>query len=353
MNKKVNSLFTWRDYILFFILNAFTVSSNFFLFFEYYIKENKSLYISAAITFGNILFVSFLCVLFYGLWHKFYIEKPVKRILNATNAVASGDFSTQIEMKHKSSLHFNELDQITENLNLMTKELSGTETLRTDFIANVTHELKTPLASIQNYATLLETTPITSSQREYTDAIVRNSKQLSELVTNILKLNKLENQQIFPETKTYNLSEQLTECILSYENLWEQKEINLDTDIEEQISINADDSLLTLVWNNLMSNAIKFTPAKGKINISLHRAGSSAVMTISDTGCGMNEDTMAHIFDKFYQGDSSHATQGNGLGLALAKKVVSIFHGSITVASKEGNGSTFTVTLPFKRGDSE
>jgi len=353
MNKKVNSLFTWRDYILFFILNAFTVSSNFFLFFEYYIKENKSLYISAAITFGNILFVSFLCVLFYGLWHKFYIEKPVKRILNATNAVASGDFSTQIEMKHKSSLHFNELDQITENLNLMTKELSGTETLRTDFIANVTHELKTPLASIQNYATLLETTPITSSQREYTDAIVRNSKQLSELVTNILKLNKLENQQIFPETKTYNLSEQLTECILSYENLWEQKEINLDTDIEEQISINADDSLLTLVWNNLMSNAIKFTPAKGKINISLHRAGSSAVMTISDTGCGMNEDTMAHIFDKFYQGDSSHATQGNGLGLALAKKVVSIFHGSITVASKEGNGSTFTVTLPLKRGDSE
>lgn len=262
MNKKINPLFTWREYILFFFLSTFTVGSNFFLFFEYYNKENKSLYLSGAITFGNILFVSFVCVFFYGIWHKLFIEKPVKRILKATNAVASGDFSTQIKTVHKNSLHFNELDQITENLNLMIKELSGTETLRTDFIANVTHELKTPLASIQNYATLLETTPITSSQREYTDAIIRNSKQLSELITNILKLNKLENQQIFPETKTYDLSEQLTECILGYENLWEQKEINLDTDIEEQISINADDSLLTLVWNNLMSNAIKFTPTK-------------------------------------------------------------------------------------------
>ncbi len=349
MHKKINPLFTWREYVLFFLLSAFTVGSNFFLFFEYYNKENKSLYLSGAVTFGNILFVSFVCVFFYGIWHKFFIEKPVKKILKATNAVAAGDFSTQIEMKHKSSLHFNELDQITENFNLMTKELSGTETLRTDFIANVTHELKTPLASIQNYATLLETTPITSSQREYTDAIIRNSKQLSELITNILKLNKLENQQIFPETKTYNLSEQLTECILSHENLWEQKEINLDTDIEEQISINADDSLLTLVWNNLMSNAIKFTPVKGKINISLHRAGSSAVMTISDTGCGMSEDTMAHIFDKFYQGDSSHATQGNGLGLALAKKVIDICNGTIQVESTVTKGSTFIVTLPLSK----
>jgi signal transduction histidine kinase len=349
MNKKINPLFTWREYILFFFLSTFTVGSNFFLFFEYYNKENKSLYLSGAITFGNILFVSFVCVFFYGIWHKLFIEKPVKRILKATNAVASGDFSTQIKTVHKNSLHFNELDQITENLNLMIKELSGTETLRTDFIANVTHELKTPLASIQNYATLLETTPITSSQREYTDAIIRNSKQLSELITNILKLNKLENQQIFPETKTYDLSEQLTECILGYENLWEQKEINLDTDIEEQISINADDSLLTLVWNNLMSNAIKFTPNKGKINISLHQAGNSAVMTISDNGCGMNQETAAHIFDKFYQGDSSHATQGNGLGLALAKKVIDICNGTIKVESIEAEGSTFIVTLPISR----
>lgn len=349
MKKKIHPLFTYRDYVLFFLLNAFTVSTNFFLFFEYYIKENRSIYLSAAVTFGNILFVSFFCVLFYGLWHKYYIEKPVKKILKATNDVASGDFGIQIETVHKSSLHFNELDQIAENLNLMTKELSCTETLRTDFIANVTHELKTPLASIQNYATLLGITPINSTQREYTEAIVRNAKQLSELITNILKLNKLENQQIFPKTKPYNLSEQLTECILSYENLWEQKEICLDTDIEEQISINADDSLLTLVWNNLLSNAIKFTPNKGKINISLHCAGSSAVMTISDTGCGMNQETLSHIFDKFYQGDSSHATQGNGLGLALAKKVVSIFHGTISVSSKEGDGSTFTVSLPVKQ----
>lgn len=349
MHKKINPLFTWREYVLFFLLNAFTVSSNFFLFFEYYIKENKSLYLSAAVTLGNILFVSFLCVLFYGLWHKYYIEKPVKKILNATNAVASGDFSTQIEMKHKSSLRFNELDQITENFNLMTKELSGTETLRTDFIANVTHELKTPLASIQNYAALLETTPITSVQREYTDAIVRNSKQLSELITNILKLNKLENQQIFPEASEFNLSEQLTECILSYENLLEQKQINLDTDIEEKILISADASLLTLVWNNLMSNAIKFTPDKGSIDISLHRAGNSAVMTISDTGCGMNEQTMSHIFDKFYQGDTSHAAQGNGLGLALAKKVIDICSGTVKLESIETKGSSFIVTLPLSK----
>lgn len=346
--QKIHLIFTWKEYLLFFLLNAIVVSCNFLLFFEFYIKDGKELYLSSIVTFGNILFLSLFCVFFYGLWHKIYVERPVKKILDATTAVAAGNFDTRIDIPKKAIMRLNEFDQIILNFNLMTKELAGTETLQTDFIANVTHELKTPLASIQNYSTLLQSPLITpANQREYTDAIIRNSKQLSDLITNILKLNKLENQQIFPETSLFNLSEQVTECILSYESLWESKHIDIDTDIEEDIMIHADSSLLTLVWNNLLSNAMKFTPVGGKVSLSLHQVGNTAQFVITDTGCGMGKETISHIFEKFYQGDRSHAQQGNGLGLALAKKVTDIFHGTIKAESSESKGSIFIVCLPL------
>ena len=228
----------------------------------------------------------------------------------------------------------------------MAEELSGIETLRTDFIANVSHELKTPLAVIQNYGTMLQAPGLSDEERaEYAKAVTDSSRRLADLITNILKLNRLENQQIYPEKKVYNLGEQLCECLLNFERVWEEKSIEIDTDIEEDVLIKSDPELLTLVWNNLFSNAMKFTDIGGKVFLSLKTDGEFAVVRVSDTGCGISPEIGRHIFEKFYQGDTSHATQGNGLGLALVKRVADIVGGDISVSSELGKGSTFTVKL--------
>ena len=226
----------------------------------------------------------------------------------------------------------------------MAKELSGVEALRNDFIANVSHEMKTPLAVMQNYGTLLQAPDLEEEKRiEYAKGVTNSVRRLADMMTNILKLNRLENQQIYPETKEYDLGEQLCECLLNYEAVWEKKDIEIDTGIAESVVVNADSELLSLVWNNLFSNAFKFTPKGGKVTVILEADRDYAVVRVSDTGCGMTPEVGAHIFDKFYQGDTSHASQGNGLGLALVKRVVDIMHGEIGVESVLGEGSTFTV----------
>ena len=165
------------------------------------------------------------------------------------------------------------------------------------------------------------------------------------MVTNILKLNKLENQQIFPHAEKYDLGEQLCEALLQYENVWERENIEIETDIAEDVQVCADQELLSLVWNNLLSNAFKFTPAGGTVSLTLISTEHHAIVKVQDTGCGMSAETGAHIFEKFYQGDTSHATRGNGLGLALVKRVVDIVHGEISVESELGKGTTFTVKI--------
>ncbi len=228
----------------------------------------------------------------------------------------------------------------------MAEELSGLETLRTDFIANVSHELKTPLAVMQNFGTMLGQPGLSEEKRmEYANAVTNASRRLADLITNILKLNKLENQQIYPQTREYNLSEQICQCLLQFENIWEKKNISIETNLPEDIRIHADEELLSLVWNNLLSNAFKFTPENGRVSLSLSADEGEAVVTVSDTGCGMKPETGAHIFEKFYQEDTSRATQGNGLGLALVKRVMDIIHGEIDVESIQGKGSTFTVKI--------
>jgi signal transduction histidine kinase len=239
---------------------------------------------------------------------------------------------------------------IIDYFNRMTEELSGMETLRTDFIANVSHELKTPLAVIQNYGTMLQNPQLPEAERmEYAKSITDASRSLADMVSNILKLNKLENQNIYPDTKTYDLGEQLCECLVTWENVWEQKEIEIEVDVEENVLVKADPELLTLVWNNLFSNAIKFTEPGGKVRVTLNTQGEEAVARISDTGCGISPEVGRHIFEKFYQGDTSHATKGNGLGLALVKRVMDITKGDIQVSSEVGKGSTFTVKLRRER----
>ena len=218
------------------------------------------------------------------------------------------------------------------------------ETLRTDFIANVSHEMKTPLAVMQNYGTLLQADNLTEEKRiEYAKGVTDSSRRMAEMMTNILKLNRLENQQIYPKTTEFDLGEQLCECLLQFENVWEKAEIEIDTDIAEDVKVKADEELLSLVWNNLFSNAFKFTESGGIVSVSLSATEHHAIVKVKDTGCGMTSEVGTHIFEKFYQGDTSHSAQGNGLGLALVKRVVDIMQGEISVESAVGVGTTFTV----------
>ena len=181
---------------------------------------------------------------------------------------------------------------------------------------------------------------------EYARGIKEASVRLSGLITNILKLNKLENQSIAPIPQKYDVCRQLCDCILQYENIWEDKEIEIDIDIEDTAFVKTDESLLEIVWNNLFSNAFKFTEKGGSVTVKQETTEEGIVVKVSDTGCGMSEENVKHIFDKFYQGDTSHSKEGNGLGMAMVKRVVDLVNGSILVESVQGQGSTFTVMLP-------
>ncbi|TWT25755.1 HAMP domain-containing sensor histidine kinase [Planomicrobium sp. CPCC 101110] len=339
------SLFSFYRYLIFFLLIAFVVTCSFFLFLNSIDIKEELIIDNASTTFFNILFLTLVFTLIDGLRRKITVERPVKRILEMTHRISEGDFNINNE-PFRTSGKGNEFDLIIENFNKMAKELSGIETLRTDFVANVSHELKTPLAIIQNYGTMLQAPDLADEKRlEYAKGLTEASRRLADLITNILKLNRLENQQIFPEEQKYDLGEQLCECFLSFESIWEKKNLEIETDIAEDIAINADPELMSLVWNNLLSNAIKFTKPGGRISVSLKSDNDTAVVQISDTGCGMSAEVGAHIFERFYQGDTSHATQGNGLGLALVKRVIDIMKGEISVQSKLGEGSTFIVRL--------
>jgi signal transduction histidine kinase len=206
--------------------------------------------------------------------------------------------------------------------------------------------MKTPLAVMQNYGTLLQSPELSDEKRvEYAKGVADASRRLADMMTNILKLNRLENQTIFPQKTVFDLGEQLCESLLQYESVWEKANIEIETDIEDEVKVEADAELLSLVWNNLFSNAFKFTGDGGKVGVSLTTDGNCAVVSVSDTGCGMPPEVGAHIFEKFYQGDTSRATQGNGLGLALVKRVVDIMQGEIGVESAVGKGTTFTVKI--------
>jgi len=227
----------------------------------------------------------------------------------------------------------------------MTQELSKNEMLKNNFISNVSHEIKTPLSVIQNYANALQKDNISSDlKREYLNGLIIQTKKLSDLVSNILKLNKLENQQILPEIEEFDLSELLRISTLNFEQLFEDKHISLSCNIED-VKIKSSSNLLEIVFNNLISNAIKFTDDGGKVEISLKDSEGYAIITVKDSGIGISKEVGEHIFEKFYQGDSSRSYQGNGLGLALVKKVIDILGGEISVESKLGVGSAFTVKL--------
>ena len=273
-------------------------------------------------------------------------EEPMHMLAEAAKKVADGDFSVYVPTLHTSD-KLDYLDIMIMDFNRMVEELGSIETLKTDFVSNVSHEMKTPIAIIKNYAELLQTDRIEDGRRkEYAESIENAAIRLSDLIGNILKLTKLENQRITPEVEDYDVCRQLCECILQFEDAWDEKEIELEVEIEDAAMVRADEKLMELVWNNLLSNAIKFTEPGGSVTVSQTSDENYIRVSVSDTGCGMSQECIKHIFDKFYQGDTSHSKQGNGLGLALVKRVLELMDGDIRIVSEEGKGSTFTVTLP-------
>lgn len=338
-------------YVTFFLLVAFVITCCLMLFLNT-LSDNlqitftgENIASAAKLTFWNVILISLIFTIIDTIRRKLTVDRPVKRISEAAEKMIQGNFDVRIPTSSKLATD-GKFNEIIECINHMAKELSGIETLRTDFIANVSHEMKIPLAVMQNYGTLLQAPDVTDEKRiEYAKAVTDASRRLADMMTNILKLNRLENQHIYPKAETYDLGEQLCECLLQYENVWETREIEINTNIEENVTVKADAELLSLVWNNLFSNAFKFTEAGGTVSLSLSTSDEFAVVKIKDTGCGMSPEVGAHIFEKFYQGDTSHATQGNGLGLALVKRVVDIMQGEIGVESVLGKGTTFTVRI--------
>lgn len=353
-SKKLHKIaITLYNYLVFFLLFAFVITCCIILFLNSMTDamnislKAEDISIAAKLTFANVIFLSFLFSVIDALRRKWTVTYPARQIAAATKKMMQGDFS--IRLKHAPSLlpHSNDsFNEIIDCINQMATELSGIETLRTDFIANVSHELKTPLSVMQNYATLLQTPNLSDENRlEYAKNIVSSSRKLADLISNILKLNKLENQQIFPTVVSYDLGEQLCQCLLDFEDIWEEKQLEIDVNIEENVFIKSDEEMLSLVWNNLFSNAIKFTDPGGKISVSLKSSSDYAIIQISDTGCGISQEVGQHIFEKFYQGDTSHKSKGNGLGLSLVKRIITITGSDISVESELGKGSTFIVKM--------
>lgn len=352
-DRKINySLFSFRQFISIFGIFAFVITVSFLLFFNnnlVWIFNNVELEYSvqerALQNFLNVIFLSVVISIIYNIIKNITIKKPVIKILEATKRITEGDFSARIENESPLGI-FNEFDLIIEDFNKMASELAGTETLKSDFIANVSHEIKTPLSVIQNYSTMLRNPELTQEERmEYTDILIKASSKISELVTGVLRLSKIENQQIFSEKTTFNLGESICECMLDFESRWEEKKLEIETDIEEDLIINADKELLSFIWSNLISNAVKFTPEGGKVSLKVFSEGDKITVQVSDTGIGISEEEKKRIFEKFYQADKSRTTGGNGLGLALVKKIADITGSRIEVESEKGKGSVFTVVI--------
>ena len=270
------------------------------------------------------------------------IFDPIQKLGEAMSRVADGNFEIRLDDK----CGFREIQEIYNNFNLMTRELQSTEILQTDFVSNVSHEFKTPINAIEGDATLLqdEENPLTDEQSQYVGKILFNTKRLSKLVGNILLLSKVDNQTIQTKQVTFRIDEQIRQSVVLLEAEWTKKEIDFDVDLEVA-EYTGNENLMLHVWNNLLGNAIKFSPQNGFIGIKLIKKDGRIIYTITDNGPGIPEDMQKHIFDRFYQSDSSHKEEGNGLGLALVKQIIEQSGGEVGVENKAGGGCQFTVTL--------
>lgn len=294
------------------------------------------------------LFLWFICVLCFILSYasSFYLMNavfsPMEELSTASEQIAAGKYDTRLSYDG----HIAEVANVFDKFNIMAQEINSVELMRNDFIANVSHEFKTPLSSITGYVTLLQDSDLSEEERQdYIKRAFFNIEKLNDLTSNILQLSKLENQTNLLQSENYRLDEQIREAIVLLEPKWNPKQLLLDIDLQE-VNYTGPQTLLFQVWTNLISNAIKFSNPGGKISIKLSQTADEVNVLLSDNGIGMSEETMSHIFEKFYQGDSSRKEQGNGLGLALCKEILDRCNGNIYVSSSPGNGATFMVSLP-------
>lgn len=329
--------------LIFFVLIAFVIQIA-VLVFSYVREKTDSNSVIAIVMLAVIIVLSLLCTIVDAFRRRYTVDKPINEILNATERISEGDFKVRLNPTNPYG-KYNGYDLIKLNINIMAEALSKSEILKTDFISNVSHELKTPLSVIRNYATLLKDDNINEeSKTKYVKTIILATNRLTNLIDNILKLNKLENSELSLNIEKFCLTDSLTNSVLTFEDVIDEKNIELVCEFDD-VYLKSSEAYLEIVWNNLISNAVKFTQSGGKITVSLKKQGNSAVVSVSDTGIGISEETGTRIFEKFYQADTSHSEQGNGLGLALVKKVIDVLGGDISVSSKVNVGTTFTVTL--------
>ncbi|WP_059049667.1 HAMP domain-containing sensor histidine kinase [Paenibacillus senegalimassiliensis] len=290
------------------------------------------------------MFIAIVSIVVGTLLSSYVSKKMLRPILNINDAakkVARGDFTVRLE---EGSIA-NEIREIAENFNLMLRELSNTETLRNDFVSNVSHEFKTPLSVIEGYAMLLQDETLTKEEeRKYVRTILENTGRLTELTQSILSLSQIENQEIILQKERFQLDEQIRRVLLDFESIWENKNLTIDINMDETY-IYGSQSLLARVWSNLIDNAIKFSDQDGLLSIECYEEGTNIVVIVKDTGIGMDEVVMKHAFDKFYQGERSHHVKGNGLGLALVHRIVTLCGGTVSLKSEKGNGTAVMVKL--------
>jgi len=302
---------------------------------------------SGKVTILIILLVSIVVGVSISVFLGMAYNRPITRLRDAMKKVAEGDYTVRMPMETK----FSEVNELYSSFNVMTQELQSTEILKTDFISGVSHEIKTPIGAIEGYAMLLQTPGQSNEEREQcVDRILYNTERLTKLVGNMLLLSKLENSTITHQSTTFRLDEQIRQMFLSQEPGWSKKEIDFDIEMDE-VEYTGDEVTLSQVWSNLLSNAVKFVPEKnGFIGIYLKNDLRNRRVTfiIEDNGPGINEEAKKHIFDKFYQADTSHKAEGNGLGLSLVKQIVGMAEGTIQVENRAEGGARFTVCLPIK-----
>lgn len=301
---------------------------------------------------GNIplfiaVYIVIICICFAGIATKIVSDKifvPMIKLNESMKRVAGGDFSVQMN----ETGMFREVREMIQNFNIMTKELGSNKIIHTDFTRNVSHEMKTPLSTIEGYATLLQDPNISfESRAEYAEKIIQNTKRLSALTGNILALSRLENNSVAIQKKEFSLDEQLRQVVIMYEEVWTEKNIDIDIDDEgKHIMFYGSEDMLFQAWQNLVGNALKFTDNGGIVRIVLREAPDGVTVSVKDNGIGISEENKERIFEKFYQADFSRASNGNGLGLAITRKIIELHSGSITVNSEYGKGSEFVVTLP-------
>ncbi len=307
------------------------------LLFHYVVKVDIPLVVEllCACLMVGVLVTSHLVKLFFN---------PIKKLRKAMEQVADGDYSVRLHEKSRSK----EIMEIYTGFNLMTHELSATEILQTDFVSNVSHEFKTPINAIEGYSTLLQGCEnLDDNQREYVDKILFNTRRLSTLVGSILLLSRLENQQIPTNRTKYRLDEQIRQAVVALEPEWERKQIEFDVELDV-VNYLGNEQMMHHVWSNLISNAIKFSPESGVVRVRLSHNQNGIVFAVEDQGPGLSEESQKHVFDKFYQADNSHKQEGNGLGLALVKRILVMEKGEIAVENCDGGGCRFTVVLQNK-----